>query len=221
MAESSPSPSLPPSEPRPASRSGIQTADALGGGWDRPARLQMIAALLLGLVLVTIPLYLWRRPRAEAEPIVGSEPGASSPALGVSVAAPPPVAEAGALSLGEPHIGSCQDPGSKKTAADQCDRLPVVEKALARAIEDSAGCVPDSAGGGTIVYVADVSFARKKAPIVLTLPKDGRSLHNAKAIAACTSAVKQKLVGQTLDGVTHAHARYHVAITATYPGPVR
>ena len=36
-----------------------------------------------------------------------------------------------------------------------------VEKALAKAIEESATCVPKAAGGGTIQYVADVRLKKK------------------------------------------------------------
>ena len=61
-AELSSRATVPPSEPR-SSRASF---DALDAQVDRPARLQMIVALILGLVLVAIPLYLWRRPRAES-----------------------------------------------------------------------------------------------------------------------------------------------------------
>src|SRR5437879_12999101 len=62
---SQPSLSGGPSEPRPIV--GRPGADA---GPDRlnpvQGRVQLIAALLLLLVLVVVPLYLWRRPRATA-----------------------------------------------------------------------------------------------------------------------------------------------------------
>src|SRR5512140_1027414 len=69
----------PPSEPRPDRR-----ARDFGLGYDRPARLQMLVALVLGLVLVAIPLYLWRRPRAES-PIVSAQPDAEAAPLAASL----------------------------------------------------------------------------------------------------------------------------------------
>lgn len=175
----------------------------------------MIVALVLGLVLVAIPLYLWRRPRAES--IAVSSDGGADPAAHVTEAPPAPEEKA---TIGEAKILQCQDPGPKKTSPEQCDHLVEVEKALARAIEENASCVPKDAGGGTIVYVADVSFKRKS--IAITAPKEGRSMKNAKVVAGCQGAVKGKLPSSLLDNVRgHAHARYRIAITATYPGPVK
>jgi hypothetical protein len=207
--------SVPPSEPRSTSRGSFSQLDI---GADRPARVQMIVALLLGLVLVAIPLYLWRRPRAESIAVAGAADAGAPPA---SSSAPPPLAtgDDAKLTLGDARVLLCQDPGSKKTSPEQCDHVTEVEKALAKAIEDSAGCVPSDAGGGTIQYVADVSWKRKAVNVAV--PKDTRSMKNAKAVAACQSAVKSKLQALALEPLAHAHARYKIAITATYPGPVR
>jgi hypothetical protein len=197
----------------------------LGAGLDRPARIQMIVAVVLGLVLVAIPLYLWRRPRAETDPVVGS--AEAKPAVVLSAAeagvafAPIDAGAPPAVALSEVRVSECHDPGPKKTSAEQCDRLPQFEKSFAKAIEDAASCVPSSAGGGTIVYVADVSYARKRSPINLTLPREGRTMKNAKVIAACTAAVKKNLASAQLDGGHHQHSRYKFTITATYPGPVK
>jgi hypothetical protein len=179
----------------------------------------MIVALLLGLVLVAIPLYLWRRPRADSIAVAGAAADAGAPSA--SSSAPPPLAtgEEGKLTLSDARVVLCQDPGSKKTTPEQCDHVVEVEKAFAKAIEDSAGCVPSDAGGGTIQYVADVSWKRKAVNVAV--PKDTRSMKNAKAVAACQSAVKSKLQALALEPIAHTHARYKIAITATYPGPVK
>jgi hypothetical protein len=208
----------PPSEPRGASRTSFGALDLAA---ERPARLQMIVALVLGLLLVAIPLYLWRRPRAES---IAAAAASSSFAAEPSVTPGAPATSGAPLDERSPTLGEvrslqCQDPGSKKTTPEQCDHLVEIEKALAKAIVETAGCVPRDAGGGTVEYVADVSFKRK-AIHVLT-PKDGRSMKNARVVAACQSAVKSKLQSTSLDGVTHAHARYRIALTASYPGPVK
>ncbi|HSO39546.1 MAG TPA: hypothetical protein VLT33_43770 [Labilithrix sp.] len=176
----------------------------------------MIVALILGLVLVAIPLYLWRRPRADAVAVAGAGDGGAAP---VAVAPPEVAAADDKPTLGEPKSVLCQDPGPKKTSAEQCDHVVEVEKALAKAIEESASCIPKEAGGGTVVYVADVSFKRKALNVAT--PKDGRSLKNAKAVAACQSAVKTRLSALSLEPIAHTHARYKIAITATYPGPIK
>jgi hypothetical protein len=206
--------SVPPSEPRSTSRGSFSQLDLAAA--DRPARLQMIVALLLGLVLVAIPLYLWRRPRADAVAAgAAADAGAPPPA-----AAPAdPTATDDKPTLGEAKALLCQDPGPKKTSPEQCDHVVEVEKALAKAIEESAGCISKDVGGGTVVYVADVSFKRRAVNVAT--PKEGRSMKNTKAISACQSAVKARLSALALDAVKHEHARYKIAITATYPGPVK
>lgn len=178
----------------------------------------MIVALILGLVLVAIPLYLWRRPRAESIAASGAADAGADPASsGAPVSAAP--AEDTKPTLGEAKSILCQDPGPKKTAPEQCDHLVDVEKAFAKAIEESASCVPRDAGGGTIQYVADVSFKRKALNVAT--PKETRTMKNTKVIAACQAAVKAKLGTLALDPIAHVHARYKIAITASYPGTVK
>jgi hypothetical protein len=204
---------LPPSEPR-SSRGSL---DALDAQVDRPARLQMIVALILGLVLVAIPLYLWRRPRAESISVnAGAIDAGALPAV---TAASPSTGPEEKLVIGDAKILSCHDPGPKKTPPEQCDHVVELEKGFAKAIEESASCVPREAGGGAIIYVADVGF--KKKSVAITTPKEGRTLKNAKVAGACEKAVKSKLSSLPFESMKHEHARYRVSITATYPGSVK
>jgi hypothetical protein len=208
--------SVPPSEPRSTSRGSFSQLDLSA---DRPARLQMIVALVLGLVLVAIPLYLWRRPRAESISATGSADSGVDPNAAAGEGTTSPPVDEGKPTLGEAKSILCQDPGPKKTAPEQCDHLADVEKAFAKAIEDTSGCVPKDSGGGTIQFVADVSFKRRALSV--STPKDGRTMKSSKVVSACQSAVKSKLQAAiSLDAVQHAHARYKIAITAGYPGSV-
>ncbi len=176
----------------------------------------MIVALILGLVLVAIPLYLWRRPRAESISVgAGATDSGALPAV---TAAPTPGVEE-KLVVGEAKILSCHDPGPKKTPPEQCDHVAELEKAFAKAIEEQASCVPREAGGGTIIYVADVTFKKKTA--VVSTPKEGRTLKSSKVAGACEKAVRNKLSTLPFESMKHEHARYRVAITATYPGAVK
>jgi len=81
-------------------------------------------------------------------------------------------------------------------------------------VEQSSACVPDSLSGNTIEYVADVSFSRNK--VNLLLPRAGRSVHDRKVLSACATAVREALTAVALEGVDHQHARYKIALTATY-----
>ncbi len=177
-------------------------------------------AFVLGLVLVGSGLYLWRRPQAPADSAAGEAASASAGSLAIlapdgGAAGASAAADSGASSppvaLSEARVISCQDRGSGHTAPDACDRLSGVEQALAGAITQAAACAP---GGGTIEYLADVSFSRHK--IGLSLPRAGRSVKDRKELRACASAVRGSLQGLGLDGFDHQHARYKIAVTATY-----
>ncbi len=253
MAESSPRVSNAPSPP--ADVKSVAPSRLRAGGSDdpdaRPARLQMIAALVIGLALVAVPLYVWRRPiAARAEKDAAELAASAAAAASAAPIAPgsqtlvspgnplvgPPSA---AITLSESRILECHDAGPKKTPAEQCDHLAPIEQAFAKAVTEAASCVPTSAGGGSLVFLADVSFGRKRNPVLVTLPRDGRSLgaslagvssrgrasrdaSSAKVVAACAAAVKRTLtsaVGESLATAPHAHTRYKIAITASYPTP--
>lgn len=207
-------PSHPPSDPHPA----LTRANAGSAAEDRPARFQLAAALLLGLVLVGSGLYLWRRPHTSSDSTTAAAPQPSALAS-VPVLAPPAAVDAGAaagVSLSDARVLGCHDRGPKRTAPDQCDRLAAIEQALSSAIEQSASCVPPGARGGTIEYVADVSFLHHRLSV--TLPRAGRSMHDRKVVRACSAAVRSAIEGLELDGISHQHARYEIAVTATYRG---
>jgi hypothetical protein len=211
-------PSRPPSDPHPA----LARGGSFLGGEDRPVRLQLVGALLLGLVLVASGLYLWRRPRAPAD-TSSAEPAASmaSPVLAAGVfpgdagaASAAPDAGGSGVALSDARVLVCQDRGSKKTAPDQCDHVASLEQALSSAISQAGTCATSSAG--TIEYIADVSFARHKVSV--SMPRAGRSVRDRKALRACSTAVRGAMQTVALDGIDHQHSRYKIAITATYKG---
>ena len=209
--------SHPPSDPHPALTRGSGAGFAAD---DRPARAQLAAALLVGVVLVGSGLYLWRRPRAPSDAASGEALAPTSAAAMESaaaiVSATPDAGPAAPVRLSDMRILACQDRGPKRTPADQCDHLAPVEQALSRAIEQSATCVPPADAGSSIEYVADVSFSRHKVHVAV--PRSGRAIDDRKALAACAAAVRGAMQGVALDSVTHDHARYKIAVTATYTG---
>ncbi len=205
---------LPSSVPPDPKRAQRPPADATGQlvAYERPARWQTGAAVGLGIVLLAVPLYLWRRPRSVTAPVGREAPDAGD--LEASVV-PNDDSASGAL-LGETRVLGCSDPAGRRIlAGEACDHLAAVEKGFAHAILDAKDC-GSQAGGGTIVYVADISFVRRRPSINVSLPKDGRSLSNAKAVAICMTAVRRNTAALSLDGISHAHARYQIAITVTY-----
>jgi hypothetical protein len=94
-----------------------------------------------------------------------------------------------------------------------------VELALEHAISQTASCSSTSTAGGTIEYVADVSFLRRKVKI--SLPRSGRSLRDRKVVGACAIAVREAMDAVPLDGADHEHSRYKISVTATYRGKIQ
>ena len=207
----------PPSDPRPT------RARTRGDGFptvDPPPRAQLIGAVVVGLALVASGVYLWRRPRGAVDP---RSVAPSASALAVEDArSPAGLLDAGGpstVTLSEARVLACHDKGIRKTPAEQCDHLATVEQALARAISQTASCSAASNAGGTIEYVADVSFLRRKVKI--SLPRSGRSLRDRRVVEACAVAVREAMDAVPLDGADHEHSRYKISVTATYRGKIQ
>ncbi len=195
---------------------------------DRPIWVAILAAWLLGLMLVALGVYVWRRPQLAAE---AAEPGDHTPGEAMSPSSapvsPPDVAMRSAVIVSDARILACHDRRPKTTPPERCDHLPPIEQALASAITHSVACVSQRSTGEdsgsisaqTIEYVADVSFSRYR--LSLTLPRAGRSLNDRKALGACAAAVRGAMRAFALRGVDHQHARYEIAVTATYALPAR
>jgi hypothetical protein len=190
---------------------------------ERTMRVQLAAALVVGVVFVATGLYLWRRPHVPAEGSAAegtAAEGSASASLALAavhagpLAAIPDAGTPSPVALSDARVLACHDRGPKKTPADQCDHVSSLEKALTDAVEQAAACMPESAGSGTIEYVADVSFLRQKVSIIL--PRAGRSVRDRKVLGACASAVRSGMSTVPLAGVEHQHARYRISVTATY-----
>jgi hypothetical protein len=183
----------------------------------KPGRLTLIAGLSAGLLLLASGLYLWRRPGTPHEASGSEEPAASAATTASAELQTGAVPDAGSrspVSLTEARVLGCHDPGPMVTPAEQCDHVASIEKALSSAIEQAATCMPSSTSGGTIEYVADVSFLRRK--VRLKVPLAGRSVHDLKVVRSCASSVRSALQAVPLEGVDHQHARYTISVLATY-----
>lgn len=185
---------------------------------DRPVRTQLVGALLLGLLLVATGLYLWRRPPRNDVGSTVADSSSSSAIVEDDAAARAAVVDAAPslITVSEVRVVGCHDRGPKVTPPEGCDHLLPIEQALSHAVEQSLPCVPSTESGGTIEYLADVSFSRHKLRIIL--PRSGRSLQDRKVVTACATSVRDAMHAVSLDGMDHQHARYQLAITATYRG---
>lgn len=204
-----PFPSTPPSQPSPYRYLGR-------GGGERPVRLQIIIALVAGMILVAVPLYLWRRPRPESIPsadaavVDGGAPVPDAAAVDAAV----PVALPLPLVLGPFRTLSCHNPGPGRTPVERCDRVTYFEDALARAIRENVSCAPSSKSRITVSYVLDIDFRRQRLNLYV-----GKSttLKSTQARTALLRCLKKALPTPDWGAIPHQHARYKVNVMATYP----
>lgn len=223
--------STPPSQPSPYRYLGR-------GGAERPVKVQIIIALVAGLVLVAVPLYLWRRPQPETIPSAdaatvgavlppgssallapGAAPGA--PALGFPGAPLPgggvvPGADAGTgsrIEVAPVKTLKCQDPGPGRTPPERCDSIRFFEESLLRAIRESQSCAPSAKSSYVVSFVLEMHFTKKRTNLYLgkstTLSKSKR-----KELVRC---VERAMTTPDWDRIPHQHAKYVINALATYP----
>jgi hypothetical protein len=185
-------------------------------------RVQLVVALVAGLVLVAVPLYLWRRPKAAKTE--AADAGADS---AVVDAGPPPDAgsslvaaaldggsvTAPGITLDKVRIVKCQRPGPSKTAPEQCDRQPFFEESLVKAILENVSCAPKAPKGGSISFALKVDH--KKRSTRLWAGESGSIRH--KRAASTIECVKRSLPAPSWDSIAHQHTSYVIAVQATYP----
>ncbi len=200
----------PPSQPSPYRYLGR-------GGGERPVRLQIVLALVAGLILVAVPLYLWRRPRPESIPSADAAvsdagaPDGNADAMfqpSVPQAPPPPVVQLSAFTTLK-----CENPGPGKTPPERCDHIPFFEDGLARALRDNAACAPTGSTPTKVSFVMEIDFRRKRTNLFLgkssTIKKD-----KGKELLRC---VTRGMPTADWGAIVHQYARYKVNVTATYP----
>jgi hypothetical protein len=190
----------------------------LGTGGSRPVRSQMILTLLALLILVAVPLYLWRRPKPIGP--AGADAGPSQVAdAGPPQAATPIQPEAGTgsgarVSVSEPKTIRCIPTTGGRISQERCDRLTVIENALVRSIRENAACAPQNPPGSTVSFVLWVDFARKKTHLWA-----GRSGSlKRRAAADLIRCVERTIPEPDWEKITHQYAKYDINVMATYQG---
>jgi hypothetical protein len=205
------------------------------GGGERPVRIQIIMALVATLVLVAVPLYLWRRPQPESIPSADAAVAdAGAPRLptapmpftadggvtgqvapdGALVPPGTPLPQAAPkLEIAPIKTLKCQDPGPGRTPPERCDGIRAFEDALTRAIRDSQSCAPPSRSSFVMSYVLEMNFAKKHQTLFLgkstTLSRSRR-----KDLLKC---VERALPAPDWDRIPHQHMKYTLDAVVTYP----
>ncbi len=183
-------------------------------------RIQVIVALVGGLMLVAIPLYLWRRPRPPQMEVTSITADAgvveASTGDGSTQQAAQAAADGGGAAQGvtvdKAKITRCQKTGSAAPPPEQCDKQPFFEEALTKAVLENASCGPKLPKGGTISFALRVDYKQKRT--ILFAGKSG-SLRRRQA-ADVIKCVSRSIPTPDWDALAHQHNMYLVAVIATY-----
>ncbi len=178
-------------------------------------------ALVIGLVLLAVPLYLWRRPSGKENAAVDAGAHHDAGADG----APSSHAQVTGLDAGAVDDGVKLAPvqrvrcsasqRAKGQTGNLCDHLPFFESALEKAIHSTKGCAPRTGKAGTLNYVLTIDFQHRR---VSAFPgASGRwKGPQARRAAKC---VLRSLPAPPWNTIRHQYRYYQIAVMATYPGP--
>jgi hypothetical protein len=191
------------------------------GSGDRPIRAQLVIALVVGLILIAVPLYLWRRPGGKDS--APADAGSSASALTISPDAAAftstPIDAGGSgerVKLGPPQKIRCSaGPGAVGQDGTLCDTLRPLEEGLAKAIQENRDCAPRGPKDGTINFVLTVDFAQRKLHV---FPGASGSWKGPQARRA-TQCVRRALPSVAWESLKHQYRYYQIAILATYGPP--
>jgi hypothetical protein len=180
---------------------------------------QVILALVAALVVVAVPLYLWRRPTPATIPSADAATAPSSlpPPVGSGQTGMPQMVAAASgpqIEVAPVKTLKCQNPGPGRTPPERCDGLRAFEDSLVRAIKDSASCAPPSRTGYVVSFVLEAHFGKKRTNLFFgkstTLSKSRR-----KELLRC---VEKAMQTPEWDRIPHQHQKYTLNAIATYPG---
>jgi hypothetical protein len=182
-------------------------------------RIQVIIGLVAGLILVAVPLYLWRRPQTGGT-IPSADAAVADTKMGAMLAdagAMPPISivDAGppTMKLSPFTTIKCQNPGPGHTPPERCDHVTFFEDALARSIRENMACAPTSKLGSELSFVMELDFRRKR--MNLFAGKSSSMKHEkSKDLLRC---VKRAMPTPDWGTVPHQYVKYKVNVLATYP----
>jgi len=177
---------------------------------------QIIIALVAGMILVAVPLYLWRRPKPESIPSADAAVVADAGVPDAAPAATPPVF---AINAGPPPVSlspfttiRCQNPGPGKTPPERCDHVTFFEDGLARAIRENTACAPTGKSQVTVSFVYEFDFKTKKTNLFSGKSSSVKK-EKVKELLRC---VKRALPKPDWPTIPHQYVRYKINVSATY-----
>jgi hypothetical protein len=185
-------------------------------GADRPLRAQLVVAGVLLLVLAAVPLYLVRRPSGAAQ--AEDKDAGSDGAAAASAAAPPSALvpkPPERLKLGSVTRVRCGNAPNAGNDGSLCDSLPAFEQALVNAVRSTVDCAPKTQTEGSINYVLNIDFSKKKLHVFPGASGSWRG-PQARRAAQC---VKRAIVPPDWATISHQHRHYAIAVLATYRPP--
>lgn len=185
-------------------------------------RVQLIIALIAGLVLVAVPLYLWRRPKPSKADAID----AGADALAIDAAVPVDAAgnalaaaldgsavSTNDITLEKVRMVKCQRPGPGRTTPDMCDRQPFFEEALVKAVLENTSCAPKLPKGGSVSFALKIDY--KKKTFHLWAGRSGTI--RGKRAAPVIDCVSRALPQPNWDTLGHQYTIYTIALQAVFP----
>lgn len=177
-------------------------------------RLQIIIALVAGLIVVAVPLYLWRRPRPAPIPSADAATAdAGAYALDAGALASPDAGLPEGVTLSPFTTIRCENPGPGRTPPERCDHVTFFEDALSRAIRDNVQCAPTGKSSITVSFVLDMDFRRKRTNLYI-----GKSTTvNRARTKELLRCVKRAMPTPDWGTIPHQYVKYKINVMATYP----
>lgn len=184
-------------------------------------RAQLVIALVIGLVLLAVPLYLWRRPsgkeNASGDAGAGRDGGGDgarsshAQVTGIDAAS----VDDGIKLAPVQRVKCSASERAKGQEGNLCDHLPFFEKALVKAIHGTKGCAPRTGKAGTLNYVLTIDFQHRR---VGAFPGASGRWKGPQARRA-TQCVLKSLPAPPWNSIRHQYRYYQIAVMATYPAP--
>jgi hypothetical protein len=181
---------------------------------ERPIRAQAVVAFALGVALVSVPLYLLRRPSPSTSPSLADAQTAGFG--GVILSEVDAGAEATDVLLGPLQRVRCgPSPSQISGEGGLCDALPLLEAALRQGIQSNVDCAPRTGKEGSINYVLEVDFKQSRLNVFAGKSGSWRGTRARRAV----TCVLRSLPPLPWTQIAHQHQYYAIAILATYPAP--
>ena len=206
-----------PSAPSEPSLRRLGVGGSNGGG-DRPLRAQLVVALVAVLILLAVPLYLWRRPAAQEDVPPASSSGAAllaASSLPAAIAPNTPKSDTRVTLSAAQKVKCSADARLSGQNGALCDSLPYFEEQLQKAIVENVDCAPQTGKSGSVNYVLTIDFTNRKVNV---FPGASGAWKGPQARRAA-ECVERALAAPEWDKVQHQYRYYNIAIMATYQAP--